>query len=156
MTYQPSHDQPPTPDAAYGIWTPAPAPPKARRWPWIAVAGVIALLALVGAILYASGSLPGSGLSKASAERACRTAVGNEWQKRAQVAGAGATTTIVPTVQKIEMLETYEVEGGWASNATVHYTLTTGIIAPVEGTIDLTCTATGSNDAPVTEVANRE
>ena len=147
MTYQPSpYDQPAYPTQ--------PPPAKSRRALWITLAAVL-LLALVAGILYAAGVFTGGSLSKTSAERACRTAVGNEWQKRVNVANVGNTTTIVPTVQQIEMLETYEVEDGWATNATVHYTLTTALIAPVAGTIDLTCTATGSDDAPTTEVTNR-
>ena len=149
MTYQaepygptpPTYDQPPA--------------PKSRRGLWIALAAAAALLLLVGGILYAAGVVPGGGLSKASAERACRTAVGSEWQKRVDVASVGMATTVVLSVQDIEMLDTYEVEGGYAVNSTVHYTLTTGFIAPVAGTIDLTCVATGSDDAPATEVSNR-
>lgn len=135
---------------------PPSAPAKSHRGLLIAIAAIpTALILLVAGILYAAGVFTGGGLSKASAERACRTAVGSEWQKRVDVASVGMATTVVPSVQDIEMLDTYEVDGGWASNATVHYTLTTGFIAPVEGTIDLTCTATGSDDAPTTAVTNR-
>lgn len=148
MTYQtdPTHTPP--------LYTQPPAR-KPRRALWIGLAATVALLALVGGILYASGNLPGGGLSKESAERACRTAFGTEWQKRSNVAGSGSTTTIIPTVNNIEMLETVESGDGWTVNGTVHYTLTTALIAPVEGTIDLTCVATGSDDAPKTEVTNR-
>lgn len=154
MTYQPSPYPPQQPVVPTGFITPAPRPRRSRT-PLIvaAIAAVLVLGALVAAILIVG--LPGGGISKAAAERACRTAVGDEWQQRVKVAGAGSTTTVIPSVQKIEMLETYEVDGGYAVNATVHYTLTTGIIAPVEGTIDLTCTATGSDDAPETSVENR-
>jgi hypothetical protein len=128
---------------------------KSRRVLWIAISVAAALLLLVGAILYAAGTLTGGGLSKASAERACRTAFGSEWQKRSNVAGSGTATSIVASVKEIEMLETVKEGDGYTVNGTVHYTLTTALIAPVEGSIDLTCTATGSDDAPATEVTNR-
>lgn len=149
MTY----DQPPTMPPS--MYAPPQAKPRRTKLTVILAAIAVALLILVGVILYAAGVFPGGGLSKESAERACRTAVGDEWQKRLNVAGSGMTTDIVPSVQSIEMLDTYEVQDGYAVNATVHYTLTTALIAPVQGTIDLTCTATGSDDNPETSVENR-
>jgi hypothetical protein len=148
MTYQAEPYGPPPTYAQ-------PPAPKSRRVLWIAISIAAALLLLVGAILYASSTLSGGGLSKASAERACRTAFSSEWQKRSNVAGAGTATSIVASVKNIEMLETVKEGDGYTVNGTVHYTLTTALIAPVEGSIDLTCTATGSDDAPATEVANR-
>lgn len=150
MTYPPSQPIVPT-----NFMTPPPAP-KSRRGLLIAIAAVpTVLVLLVGGILYAAGVIPGGGLSKAAAERACRTAFGDEWQQRSNIAGAGSATTIIPTVTGIEVLETVEEGDGWTVNGTVHYTLTTALIAPVEGSIDLTCTATGSDAAPRTEVSNR-
>ena len=155
MTYQPPSEpySPPTPYSPVTSGFIATAPPPKSRLPWILGGAAVLVVAALAAVVLVVG-LPGGGISKSTAERECRTAVGREWQTRA--AGAGdLATTIVPSVQNIEMQETYEIEGGYGVNATVHYSLTTGFIAPVQGTIDLTCEATGTDDAPKTLVTNR-
>lgn len=151
MTYQ-TEPYGPTPTPPPPMH-PAPAP---RRGKAVAIAAAVAvvLALMIGAILYAAGSFSGGGLSKESAQRACRTAFGDEWKQRSTQT-SGGSTDIIASVNNIEMLETAKSGDGYTVNGVVHYTLTTALVAPVEGSIDLTCTATGSDDAPTTTVDNR-
>jgi hypothetical protein len=146
MTYEPSLDDQPI---TY-------APPPTRRGGLaiiFIVAGVVAVV-LVGVILYVGGVLPGGGVSKESAQRACRTAFSNEWKAR-QARATGGKADILANVNSVELQETWEAKDGWSVNGTVHYMLTTALVAPVQGSIDLTCTATGDDDSPTTTVTNR-
>jgi len=149
MTYDPSlEDQPATSEP------PAPQPPKGGLAKIFIIAGVVAVI-LVGVILYVGGVFPGGGVSKESAQRACRTAFGNEWKARQAQTAAGSDASIIASVNNVELQETWEAKDGWSVNGTVHYTLTTALVAPVQGSIDLTCTATGDDDSPSTTVTNR-
>jgi hypothetical protein len=172
MTYEtgsaPRHQQPPVisgPPDRTG-WTPEPAPPpsapKGRtRLAAILFAGAaLLLLAAVAVVLVGRGGPGGmrpvkAGLTEQGAQRACRTAVGREWDTRSDQVTRGEDSGVIATVNSIELLETWKAAGGYSVNATVHYTMTTALIAPVPGSLDLTCTATGTDDAPVTTVANR-
>jgi len=147
MTYEPiSYDQPPLPPAA---------PPRRGGIAIILIVAAVVAVALVGVIFYFGGIIPHGGVKKETAERVCRTAFGNEWQERSKQTAGGSDTTVIGTVKNIEMQEVWQSKDGWSVNGTVHYTLTTALIAPVEGSIDLTCTATGDDDAPATTVNNR-
>jgi hypothetical protein len=141
---------------------PQPQPPKNRtRLAAVLFSGSALLLLAVVAVVIVGRNGTGGGLlpfkaalTEPGAQRACRTAVGREWDARSDRAG-GEDTTIITTVTSIEMLETWKAGDGYSVNATVHYTMTTDLVAPVQGSLDLTCTATGTDAAPVTTVANR-
>jgi hypothetical protein len=154
MTDQP-YSQPPT-ITDYSTQPPAPGPskPRTKLALILFIAAAVMLVATAGIAYVAIAGVPGGGLSKESAERACRTAFGDEWRKRSNTVGGG-DTSIIASVKSVEMLETVKENGGYTVNGTVHYTLTTALVAPVEGSIDLTCKATGSDDAPTTTVDNR-
>ena len=147
MSYDPSLDDPAT-------YTPPPPPRRGGLAIVFIAAGVVALV-LVGVIFYVGGVIPHGGVSKESAQRACRTAFGNEWKVRQAQTAAGSDVSIIASVNNVELQETWEAKDGWSVNSTVHYTLTTALIAPVQGSIDLTCTATGDDDSPSTTVTNR-
>lgn len=161
MTYPPQHPYQTPPTQGSSGWT-APAPQKPRRTNLVAVVALVVaavlLLAAIAVALFAAGAISNPlspGLSKEGAERACRTAFNREWEQRNARADGGTATTIVASVQRIELLETWETDDGYSVNGTIHFTLTAGIVAPVEDTISLACTATGSDDSPVTSVSNR-
>lgn len=140
---------------------PLPVPPSANRThrTVITVAVVAAALLVSTAVavgVFLAVKTIGGGLSKAAAERACRTAFSREFQARNSRAQAGASTTVVASVTEIALVETWQTDEGWSINGTVHYTLTTGFVAPVQDTLEFTCTATGDDDHPVTSVVNRK
>lgn len=137
---------------------PVPARPARRRTGLIVGASVAVVLLAVAGILLGAGVVPSPfspGLSRDAAERACRTAFEREWQSRLTVVREGGTSGVLASTQRIELQDTWETDAGWSVNGTVHYTLTTGFVAPVADTINLTCTATGADGAPATTVANR-
>jgi hypothetical protein len=172
MTYEPGsashYHQPPVvpgPQPSSG-WMPElppqpPAPRNRTRLAAILFAGsALLLVAVVAVVIVGRGGTGGvlpikAGLTEQGAQWACRTAVGREWDARSDQATSGKDATIIATVNSIELLETWKAAGGYSVNATVHYTMTTDLIAPVPGSLDLTCTATGTDEAPVTTVANR-
>jgi len=151
MIPDPNLDEQPTADETL----PPPPPPRRGGIAVIFVAAGVVAAALVFVIFYVGGVIPHGGVKKETAERVCRTAFGSEWQARSKQAAGGSDTTVIGTVKSIEMQEVWKVADGWSVNGTVHYTLTTALIAPVEGSIDLTCTATGKDDSPTTAVTNR-
>ena len=125
------------------------------------VVAVLAIGALAVAFVARSGSsskapsAPAStapALTEAGAQRACRTAFGKEFDARQQ---ANTQKDILVSTQGIDLAETYPSGNGFTVNGTIRYTLTTYPLDPVQDTLDLTCTATGTDDAPVTTVDNR-
>lgn len=152
MSYPPPNFQP----SAEPTFAPPPPPPtKSRAIPWLIAAVVALVLAVLGLAVALAGGLPfGGGLTAEGAERACRTALGSEWDSRVKMASGGGTD-IVTSLQSIELQETAEEGDGYTVNGTVHYTMTTGLISPIQDTLDLTCTVTGTDDSPSTEVGNR-
>lgn len=134
-----------------------PPAPRRRTWPFVAAIVVLAV-ALAGVLAWphvkpghSKPSAPAS-LTQTTAQRACRTAFGTEWDSRNQKAD---TNDVVASVQGIDLQETWQVAGGWSVNGVVHYSVTTGFIDPVQDTLDLTCTATGTEANPSTSVTNR-
>lgn len=154
MTDQPYSQPPPITDYSARPPAPGPSKPRTKLALVLFITAAILFVATAGIAYVAIAGVPGGGLSKESAERACRTAFGEEWRKRSSTVGGG-DTSIIASVTSVEMLETVKEDDGYTVNGTVHYTLTTALVAPVEGSIDLTCTATGSNDSPRTAVNNR-
>lgn len=168
MTYPPSgagntHPHQPAP-SGYQLgptgWPVAPPPKTPRKGAAILLAS-LALLLLTGGMI-AAVSLAWQAddpapappeLTQAGAERACRTAFGREWDERNE--RATGDKDLIGNVQNIEMLETWKAGAGYSVNGTIHYTLTATLINPIDGTIDLTCAVTGSDEHPVTEVTNR-
>lgn len=159
-----SHPVPPPP------WMP---PPPARRrsrlwWLLLIPASAVVLLCGVLAIGLAAGSdSPAAeadgtqageadGMSRDAAQRACRTAVGTEWEGRQKaVTDDPDKTSVVISTQGVDLLETWQTGDGWSVNATVRFTVTSWPADPIVDTLDLTCAASGQDDAPVTAVANR-
>jgi hypothetical protein len=125
-----------------------------KRTRLILLIAAVALLLLGTAIAIFVAASGSDKLTSAGAQRACRTAVEAEWTRRQRVADDGSTTVLAST-QGIDLAETWETADGWKVNATVRYTLTTALVSPVQNTLNLTCTASGSDDEPVTSVANR-
>lgn len=142
-----------------GFWPSSPAPdpaPKKSRLPLIIAAAVGLILIIAATVAVTLFAQRGGGLSEPAAERACRTAFDNEWKQRLNgVAGSESASGVVVSLQGIDMQETWEVDGGYNVNGLVHYTLTTGLVAPVNDTIPLTCAATGTDDNVATTIANR-
>jgi hypothetical protein len=141
MTYQPQ--QPPVmpgypAQPPQGAWAP-PATKKRGPLPWLIGALVASILLVAGllAVLFmtdANKPQPKAPvLTEAGAQRACRTAFGQEWKDRAKRVTADGDA--VTSVQGIEMQETVKTTTGFMVNGTVHFTLTTGILAPVEDTL---------------------
>lgn len=145
---------------------PRPAPSKKRGpLPWLIGALVVAVFAVGGLIVWAAfgqgdggsqgpSAPPPPALTQAGAERACRTAFGEDWKGRSAYAEKESDGVIM-SLQRIELLETWKTEAGYSVNATIHFTMTASLVAEVEDTIDLTCTATGTDELPVTDVAKR-
>lgn len=169
MTHPPQQ-QPPTvhgypAQPPRGDWAPTPRPPAKRGpLPWLIAALVVAVLGMGGLIAWVAGesgkpakpaaSPPPPALTQAGAERACRTAFGEDWKGRSAYAEEGSEGVIM-SLQRIELLETWKTDTGFSVNATVHYTMTASLIAEVKDTIDLTCTAAGTDEAPITDVNKR-
>lgn len=131
-----------------------PSAPKSRAVPWLIAAVAVLVVAVLGlAVALFGWPFGGSALSKDGAERACRTAFGAEWERRVRM--TSVDSSILPSLQGIDMQEVWETADGYSTNATVRYTLTTGVVDPVQGTVDLTCTVTGSDESPTTTVDNR-
>jgi hypothetical protein len=162
MTYpqQQPHQQPPVvagphPQSPAGWPAPQPAPPAQRSRAVPILLGVLALVVLIvaGGIAAVAFLTGGDDLTEATAQRVCRTAFANEFQARQ--AGMAAKDVLVST-QGIDLVETWKDGDGFKVNGTVRFTLTAWPIEPQANTINLTCTATGSDDKPVTSVANRD
>jgi hypothetical protein len=141
---------------------PTPPPKKRRLWLYLAIAvGTLLVMAATVAVTLAaqrhSDKAPAAAvLTEPVAQRACRTAIESDWKQRTDIAQANQTDTeIVVSLQGIDVQETWKNGDGYSVNAVVRYTLTTGIIDPVSDTISLTCTATGTDAAPITTVSNR-
>jgi hypothetical protein len=156
MTYpgeQPTHQV----WAAQQATTSAPQPPAQRRaWlPWT-IAGLALLAVAVGVVVLLAGSISAGGdLSREVAQRECRTALEHEATRRANNLDPGGTTSIVATVKRVDLQETFETDAGWTVNGTVAYTLTSGLVPQVEQSVSLSCTAAGTDAAVTTAVVNR-
>jgi hypothetical protein len=178
MSYQPQDPyRPPVVAGAAqvpGVPSPTPEwkPPKNRALPWL-IAALVALVVIAGglaAALVTGVKLPWpsrdepSGtvavvntlppLTEASAQRACRTAFRQEWEARDDVVMKDEDD-VLASVQDIEVLETWKTVEGYGVNGTIHYSLTGALIGSIEYTLDLTCTASGTDGAPHTVVDNR-
>jgi hypothetical protein len=139
---------------------PPSVPVRRNVLPWIVAA--VALLVAAGAVAFvflrSGGDEPAApsqpALTQSGAQAACRTAFREEWRDRLTAAGDKAEDVVV-SVQDIELLETSQTSSGFVVNGTVHYTMTTGIIDPIQDTVDLRCTVGGTDAAPMTVVSNR-
>lgn len=176
MTYPPQqpyqHEpyQPPVvpgvPQSPAGWMPPSPPPPaKSRAVPLLIGALVVAVL-VIGALGLAFVARSGSHgsktpsapapttptLTQAGAQRACRTAFGKEFEARQE---SVTKKDILVSTQGIDLAETYASGNGFVVNGTVRYTLTSFPLDPVQNTLDLTCTVTGTDEAPVTVIDNR-
>lgn len=167
MTYPPQQ-QPPvmhgySPRPPNNDWSPPP-PKKRGPLPWLIGALVVAVLGMGGLIAWLASdstlpdepaaSPPPPVLTEVGAQRACRTAFGEDWKGRSAYAEEGSDGVIM-SLQRIELLETWKTETGYSVNATIHFTMTASLVAEVQDTIDLTCTATGTDASPVTDVSKR-
>jgi uncharacterized protein YceK len=90
-------------------------------------------------------------LSVATAERTCRTAMGNEWTSRTSY----SQPDVITSLQGIDVDPAYPAGIAWEVDGTVHYTLISAFVNPIIDTVDLTCLVTGTNETPVTSVTNR-
>ncbi len=151
MTYPPQPADPHLPPSD-ALLLPQESPRNRLRSALIVAVVALILIAVVLAIVFSARS---DKLTSAGAQRACRTAVEQEWERRRDIAEQGDTSNILPSTQGIDLDETWESGDGWKVNATVRYTLTAFVVGPVENTLSLTCTASGSDDDPVTSVTNR-
>lgn len=145
--------------AMYGQQPEPPTPPRRRAWPLVAALISLAVVVIaLGVVLAwphlkpAPKPVAPAGVSQATAQRACRTAIGDEWKSRLD---GSDVKDVVAAVQSVEIQETWQTADGWSVNGTVHYTLTTGVIDPVQETLDLTCKAAGTDANPATSVDNR-
>jgi hypothetical protein len=142
---------------APGHWLP-PTPPPKTRGPNPAVITILTTLttlllaaAAIGAYLLVAHP---AGLTEQDARRACLTAIGAEWDRR--VNGIGQTdTTVVSSVQGIDVQEIWKTGDRYNVNTVVRYTLTTAFVDPINDTLALTCVATRSGGNVATTVTNR-
>jgi hypothetical protein len=147
-----------------GDWTPPPAKSKAVP----ILIGVLIVLVIgvtgLGYVLFVRGAeeeppaAPAPTplvLTEAGAQRACRTAFGQDWEARSEYATADKDGEVIAALQEIELQETWKTEDGFKVNGTIHYTLQAFPVDPVQSTIDLTCTVTGVDENPRTSVAKR-
>lgn len=150
---------------------PAQSPPPKKRRNAVRLALIVALGTLIGLVLLAVAvsALSSAGtasaaeapsatfaaplpLTQATARRECRVAALTEFHDRS---GSVATTDdVITAVQGADIQEAWKTDNGWSVNVTVHYTLTVWPLAPVVESLDLTCFAGGTDDAPVTTVTN--
>jgi hypothetical protein len=137
-------------------WAPPP-PPRKSKLPLILgllIPVLVLLLAIIVVVSVVVFRRPE--LSKEAAQRACRTAF------EAGVAGAhalyhgDAKEMIIPSLQGIDLQETWRTDTGYNVNAIVRYTLSTMFVEPINDSLSLTCQATGRDEQVKTTVTKRD
>lgn len=157
------YQQPPM----WPVPAPEPAPPRRRIWPWLlaaVAAGLLAVAAVVGMLLIVThggtsprhvvSSAPAAAvLSEQVAQRECRTAFQKEWDDRA--ASLPERGSVVVSTHGIDLQETWKTPNGYTVNGVVRFGLMNEA-GSVEDTVNLTCTAEGTDAAVITTVTNRD
>jgi hypothetical protein len=135
-----------------------PAAPARRSQGWVWPVLAVALLLVVGAGVIVTTSVigrVGGGLTRADAQRECRTAFENEFTKREAALDRFGTDSIVSSLTGVDLTDTWEDGKGISVNGVVRYDLTTTLVPTIHSTIPLTCRAVTEGDEIRTTVLNR-
>lgn len=133
-----------TPDGAEGK-------PSGRRWLLLGGCTAVVVIALTAAVMVIARA---GGPTLADAQRECKTAFVQEFQRRIDRADAGSSP-VVASLTGVDLDESREVDGGFEVNGTVRYTLTAVLVGTVPNTLMFTCIAKVADNALVTTVRNR-